>query len=272
MLIFIFTICTALILSITSAFTFWPVAQWYDLYRPLIMLITGYVLGIGLVWVFYDISGRITSSYKKNYTKPSKFARFMINDAIIYVNIIANIKLKAFGLDKIPSEPFLLVGNHKSRFDSMLVSQVLSKVHIAFITKEENMKVPLMARFVWRNCYMPVNRKDKLQSLAQFNKAAKLIADKVSSVGVYPEGTRQNDDIILGDFHNGAFTIAIRTKCPIVMITTKGTSGVKKNFPKRTKVEMNCRVLYYQEDYASMNATQLSNHVHEIMYKELSEK
>ena len=132
------------------------------------------------------------------------------------------------------------------------------------------MKIPLGARLMWRNCYMPVDRSDKLQSLEQFKKAADLISSGASSVGVYPEGSRQEPDVILADFHNGAFNIATRTGCPIVILTMKGTSMIHKNFPfKSTHVEMKCVQVLYKEDYASMNATELSDYVHDIMYKEL---
>ena len=271
MLVSIICAVCALALSITSAFTFWPVHQWYDFYRPLVMLIAGYAAGLAITWIFYDITGRIICSKKKTYTKPSKLARFLLNNGIGYINNHANIKLTKIGLEKIPNDCFLMIGNHKSKFDSMLVSQVLAKRDLAFVTKEDNMKIPLANRFMWRNCYMPVDREDKLQSLEQFKKAAELISSGVSSVGIYPEGSRQEEHVILGEFHNGAFSIAIRTKCPIVIMTMKGTPTIHKRFPRRSHVEMKCVQVLYYEDYSSMNATQLCDYVHDIMYKELSE-
>ena len=270
MFVSIICIACALALSLTSAFTFWPVQAWYDFYRPLVMFIAGYLGGIAFSWIFIDINGRVISSYKKKYDTPSNWARFLLSRGIAYIDFHACIKVKKIGLEKIPNEPFLLVGNHKSKFDPMIVTATLKKRHIAFITKDSNMKIPLGARLMWRNCYMPVDRNDKLQSLEQFKKAADLISNGVSSVGVYPEGTRQEAHVILGDFHNGAFNIAIRTGCPIVILTMKGTSNIHKNFPfKSSPVEMKCLQVLYKEDYASMNAAELSDYVHNVMYKEL---
>ena len=262
----------ALALSISSAFTFWPVQHWFDFYRPIVMLIAGYFGGLALTWIFYDINGRIISSYKKKYDRPSNWARFLLTQGMFYVDFHANIKLKKIGLEKIPNQPFLLVGNHKSKFDPMITAAVFRKIHLAFITKEDNMKIPLANRLMWRNCYMPVNREDKLQSLEQFKRAAELIGSGASSVGVYPEGSRQEEHVILAPFHNGAFNIAIKTGCPIVLLTMKGTSNIHKNFPfKRTKIIMNCVQVLYKEDYASMNALELSEYVNKIMYNELAE-
>ena len=118
---------------------------------------------------------------------------------------------------------------------------------------------------------MPVNRADKMQSLEQFKKAAELIGSGASSVGIYPEGSRQEASVVLADFHNGAFNIAIRTKCPVVIMTMKGTADIHKRFPRRTKVEMKVVQVLYWEDYSTMNATELCDYVHQIMLNELSD-
>ena len=271
---FVSIVCAvcALVLSITSAFTFLPVHVWYDFWKPLVMLLAGYLAGVATCWIFYDINGRIICSKKKNYTKPSNWARFLLTQGMWYIDFHANISLKKIGMEKIPNEPFLLIGNHKSKFDPMIAAAVFRKIHLAFITKEDNMKIPLANRLMWRNCYMPVNREDKLQSLEQFKKAADLIGSGASSVGVYPEGSRQEEHVVLAPFHNGTFNIATRTGCPIVILTMKGTSSIHKNFPfKRSKVEMKVVEVLYKEDYEGMNATELSDRVHDIMYRELAE-
>ena len=268
----ILMLTAAVALSVSSAFTFWPVHMWYDFYRPLVMFIAGYFVGLAITWIFYDINGRIMSSYKKKYTQPSNWARFLLNNGMQYIDWMARVKLKKVGLEKVPNEPFLLVSNHKSKFDPMITAAVFKKRHLAFITKASNMKIPLANRLMWRNCYMPVNRADKLQSLEQFKRAAELIASGASSVGVYPEGSRQDEDVVLAEFHNGVFNIATKTGCPIVIITMRNTLKIHKNFPfKRTKVEMRCVQVLYKEDYANMNATELSDYVHKIMLNDLQQ-
>ena len=270
MFVSIVCVVCALALSLTSAFTFWPVTAWFDFYRPIVMFIAGYFAGIAISWIFVDVSGRLISSFKKKYDKPNRFARFLLTNGMQYIDFHANVRLQKIGLEKIPNEPFLLVGNHKSKFDPMIAAAVFHNRDIAFITKEDNMKIPLAARLMWRNCYMPVDRSDKLQSLEQFKKAAELISSGSSSVGVYPEGSRQEPDVILAEFHNGVFNIATKTGCPIVILTMTGTSNIHKNFPfKRSKVTMKCVQVLYEEDYKGMNSAELSNYVHDIMYKDL---
>ena len=275
MFVSILAVVSGLALSVISAFTFFRINATSELWKlPLIllMLIAGYLAGIAIAWIFYDINGRVICSKKKQYTKPSNWAKFLLNSGMEYVNFHARVRVKKIGLEKIPNEPFLLVCNHKSKFDPMITSPVLGKRHLAFITKESNMKIPLANRLMWRNCYMPVDRSDKLQSLEQFKKAAELIASGASSVGVYPEGSRQQEDVILAEFHNGCFGIATKTGCPIVILTMRNTPKIHKNFPfKITKVEMKCVQVLYKEDYANMNSAELSDYVHNIMLQDLQQ-
>ena len=136
MFVSIFCVLCALVLSITSSFTFWQPTIWYEFYRPLVMFIAGYFAGLAFVWIFIDISSRIISNKKKNYTKPSNFARFLLTQGMFYIDCHANVRLKKIGLDKIPNQPFLLVCNHKSKFDPMIAAAVFRKIHLAFITKD----------------------------------------------------------------------------------------------------------------------------------------
>ena len=272
MFVSILCLIGAFSLSITSAFTFLPVHVWYDFWKPLVMFIAGYFAGLAVAWIFVDISGRIICDRKKKYDKPSKFARFLLTHGMWYIDFHANVRLKKIGLEKIPNETFLMVGNHKSKFDPMICAAVFRKRYLAFVTKDDNMKIPLAPRLMWRNCYLPVDRSDKLQSLEMFKRAADLISSGASSVGIYPEGSRQDPDVILADFHNGTFNIAIKTGCPIVILTMRGTAMIHKNFPfKRSKVIMKVVQVLYKEDYEGMNATQLSDYVHEIMYNDLKD-
>ena len=78
MFVFILCILGAISLSVTSAFTFLPVHVWYDFWKPLLMFIAGYLGGVVIAWIFIDICGRIMSSYKKKYDRPSKAKRYLV--------------------------------------------------------------------------------------------------------------------------------------------------------------------------------------------------
>ena len=82
-----------------------------------------------------------------------------------------------------------------------------------------------------------------------------------------------SEDVVLGDFHEGVFNIAIKAKCPVVVVTFKNTENIHKNFPKRsTKVKMKIVSTIPYEYFQDKTAKQLSDEVHEIMLRDLSRK
>ena len=151
----------------------------------------------------------------------------------------------------------------------MLVAAKYGKRKIAFITKQENLKVPLAKYFMPGMCYMGIDREDKLQSLDVMRKSISLISSGEASVGVYPEGKR-NYGIDLGEFHEGVFNIAIHAKCPIVVMTIKGTEQIKKRWPRSTNIYMNIEGVIPYEEIEGKTAISVSNMVHSIMLESLT--
>ena len=248
----------SIFLATLGSFTFWPVNGWIDIYRPLVLFIATYLGCMVLTWTIYEIS---TLYVKKDkvYDKPSRLSRFVFNTSLSYIKLHALIKLKIKGLNNVPkNERFLLVCNHRSNFDSMIISVVLRKQYLAFISKPSLFKIPIGGKHMRKLCYLSINRDDNLQSLQVMKKAEEYIENDSTSIGVFPEGTRQQDKVI-GDFHEGVFNIAIKTKCPVVICSIKGTDNVHANFPlKRTPCELNFVETLRYEDYAELNAKQLS--------------
>ena len=136
--------------------------------------------------------------------------------------------------------------------------------------KKENGKIPVAKQLMPGLCYLSVDREDKLQSLEAFKRAAWLIENNVSSVGVFPEGTRQDTDQ-LGEFHEGVFNIAIHTKAPIVVTAIKNTYRVHKRWPwLPTKVRYDIIAVIPYEEYQDMPAKALSEHVRNMMQEHIS--
>lgn len=271
MILEVIIVILGLVLALVGALTFWPVTVFYEIYRPIVLFIAGYLVGVALLWIYCDIVGRIIDDKKKDYDTPSVFARNLLVRGITFINYHARIKVFVRGKEKVPGGRFLIVANHKSKFDPMIITSLYGKKDIAFLTKQENTNIPLGGRLMHRCCYLPLDRSDKLQSLEQMKKGQSLIERNVSSVGVFPEGTRTGSDVILGDFHEGVFNIAIKAKCPIVVVTFKGTEKIHKNFPLHsTKVKMNILGTIPYEDFQNKTAKQISDEIYQLMYNDLS--
>lgn len=273
MIIELTCLLVAIALAVTGSLTFWPVGAWYDFYIPVVLFIGGYLLTLfGFWFAFISLYG-CTISYKKEYKKPNKFALWLLMQGNMYICKHANIKYELRGTNKIPpTQRFLLVCNHRSKFDSMLITAYLGKKNIAFITKPSNMKkIPLAPKLLWANLYLPIDRYDKMKSLEVSKKAADYLTSGATSVGVFPEGTRQSENTI-GDFHEGMFNIAIHANAPIVVMTSKGTEMIHKNFPfTRTKVRQDVLAVITPEEYADKTAKQLSDDIHKLMEDHLNE-
>jgi len=272
MLLEFFVLFLGTFAAILGLYTFWPVSVFYQIYRPILLFIGGYLLGVAILWIYCDIAGRVIDCKDKDYFKPNKFARNLLVRGISFINYHARIKVTVKGKDKMPkSGRFLIVANHKSKFDPMIITALYEKKDIAFLMKQANMKIPLGGRLMHRCCYLPLDREDKLQSLEQMKKAESLLERNVSSVGVFPEGKRMPADVVLGDFHEGVFNIALKAKCPIVIVTFKNTELIHKNFPfHTTKVLMKIVGTIPFEQLEGKPSKQVSDEIHEIMLNDLS--
>ena len=266
----IFTLLCCLGLSISSAFTFWPVKHGYDFYRPLVMALAGYVAGFILVLLFLYIIGFFS---KKDMQKPSKFYQFLLHHGVKFLHLHIGVKTKIKGGKKIPyGQKFLLVCNHISNFDPMVMIEHWPQYKLIYVTKKENYKIPIINNLMRGACYLPVDREDPLQSLGVMKKCSEWIKSKVCSVVIFPEGTTKHTET-LAPFHEGVFNVALRARCPLVVCTIKGTKAIHKNVKKPFKLShVTIEVLRCMpyEEISEMPAKQLSDKVHEMMLENLN--
>ena len=244
---------------------FWPVVHGWDFYRPVILYMAGWIAGIGVIFLL-ELLASLFINKKKEYAKVSGWARFWFNNGLVFISNHAHIWMKINGKYKIPQkEKFVLVCNHRSKFDNFIITRILGKRDIAFVTKKENTKIPIAGGLMPGLCYISVDRDDKIQSLFAFKRASSLIENNVCSIGVFPEGTRQTENTI-GAFHEGVFNIAIHAKAPIVVTAMKNTDLVHKRWPwKATVVKWDIIAVISYEEYADLTAKALSDKVHEMM-------
>ena len=257
-------------LAVSGSLTFWQPHVWWEFYIPIVLFLAGWVAGFVFIFLLEFLMSFIVGA-KKEYKKVSKFARFWFLTGLRFITNHAHIWAKYYGINKVPQKQrFLLVCNHKSNFDNFVITNKLGKLDIAFITKKSNEKIPIGGKMFKGLCYISIDRDDKLQSLEGFKRAASLITDNISSVAVFPEGTRQMENK-LGEFHEGVFNIALHTQAPILVCTIKGTENVHKRWPfKATKVRFDVLGLIPYEEIQGMTAKAVSEMVHSMMEEHLA--
>lgn len=111
---------------------------------------------------------------------------------------------------------YMLVANHTSMADIMLMLATVRNPFV-FVGKQELAKIPLFGFFYKRTCIL-VDRSCSKSRMAVFKKAQKRINHGLS-ICIFPEGGVPDESIILDNFKDGSFRLAIDHRIPIVSIT-----------------------------------------------------
>ncbi|MCO6147691.1 1-acyl-sn-glycerol-3-phosphate acyltransferase [Flavobacterium sp. NRK1] len=109
---------------------------------------------------------------------------------------------------------YMLVANHTSMTDIMLMLAV-SKNPFVFVGKKELVKIPIFGFFYKRTCIL-VDRNSSKSRFEVFERAQKRLAQGLS-ICIFPEGGVPEDEtVLLDEFKDGAFRLAIEHQIPIV--------------------------------------------------------
>ena len=112
---------------------------------------------------------------------------------------------------------YMLVANHTSMLDIMLML-ALVKNPFVFVGKKELAKIPLFGFFYKRTCIL-VDRNSPKSRMEVFERAQKRLSQGMS-ICIFPEGgVPEDESIVLDEFKDGAFRLALEHQIPIVPIT-----------------------------------------------------
>lgn len=111
---------------------------------------------------------------------------------------------------------YMFVGNHTSMTDIMLMLVAVRNPFV-FVGKKELAKIPLFGFFYKRTCIL-VDRSSAKSRQAVFLRAQRRLRQGLS-ICIFPEGGVPEETVILDDFKDGAFRLAINHKIPVVPIT-----------------------------------------------------
>jgi len=114
------------------------------------------------------------------------------------------------------TKSYMFVANHTSMADIMLML-VTVKNPFVFVGKKELANIPLFGFFYKRTCIL-VDRSSEKSRKAVFFRAQKRLKSGIS-ICIFPEGGVPEEHIMLDDFKDGAFRLAINHDIPIVPIT-----------------------------------------------------
>ncbi len=228
-------------------------------------------VGIVLAYVLLIIISSLFVNMKKEYDKESRYYRFLLNSSTFFATKLIRIKLHVTGKNQLPKGRYLMVSNHRSKFDPILSWLVFGDQQLSFISKPENFKVPVYGRLIHRLCFMPIDRENPRNALKTIIRAADLITRDVASVAVYPEGTRNYDEGLL-PFHNAVFKIAQKANVPIVIVTVKNTYEIQKNYPlHRSHVYIDVVKVLDANEIKKKKTAELGDFIRDTMLEKLNE-
>jgi len=109
---------------------------------------------------------------------------------------------------------YMLVANHTSMTDIMLMLIAVKNHPFVFVGKKELAKIPIFG-FIYKRVCILVDRSNSKSRYQVFERAQKRIHQALS-ICIFPEGGVPEEHIVLDDFKDGAFRIALEHGLPIV--------------------------------------------------------
>jgi 1-acyl-sn-glycerol-3-phosphate acyltransferase len=132
-------------------------------------------------------------------------------------------KIRIEGREKgLKETPFVIISNHQSILDILLINCL--RYRFKWISKIENMKIPVLGWYLRMADYIIINRGDKESKEEMMEKSFQYLKGG-TSIMMFPEGTRSVDGEI-GFFKRGAFQLAINAHVPILLVVLDGSGGV----------------------------------------------
>ncbi|MBR4016639.1 MAG: 1-acyl-sn-glycerol-3-phosphate acyltransferase [Oscillospiraceae bacterium] len=215
------------------------------------------------------------SSLLVNIEKPQKkdnpFYRWLVQTTASLGIWILRIRVRTRGLEQLPkSGRFMLVCNHLSLLDPLILLNYCKKSQLAFIAKRESASMFLVGKLMHRMMCQLINRENDREALKTIINCIRMIQEDKVSVAVFPEGYITGDDL-LHPFRSGVFKIAQKANVPIVVCTLQNTQEVKRNMPhlRHTDVAFHLLGVIQPEDFAGMTTVDIGNKVHAMMAEDL---
>jgi acyl carrier protein len=189
-------------------------------------------------WYFVTALG-LVAAFIATLILPTLSMRWSALRGIVHtVLALTGIRVNVTGAENLPKGNAVILFNHTSYMDAVIIAGVLPGTP-AFVAKKEFESQPFAGTFMRRLGVAFVERFDASASLAD--------ADKISGMAkegrlfvFFPEGTFTRRAGLLG-FYMGAFKVAADANLPVVPSVLRGVRTLLRGdqwFPRRTTIEV----------------------------------
>lgn len=218
------------------------------------------------------------ASWFVSSSKPLGKQSSLCRNACVYASYLVTgycwVRTHVRGAEKLPeAERFLMVSNHRSGFDPIIITRELRRFNISFVSKPSNIEMPVLGHIGYCAGCLPIDRENDRKALTTILTAADYLKRNLCSMAIYPEGTRSKSDQLL-PFHAGSFKIAQKANVPLVISSIRGSERIGKNVLRRpTDVYVDILEVIPAEKVKAMSTRELaeySSHVIEENLKAIS--
>jgi 1-acyl-sn-glycerol-3-phosphate acyltransferase len=194
----------------------------------------------------------------------------LMNQSFLLVKLIPLWKIIIEGREKaVRGTTYVIISNHKSLID-VLVANCL-RYRYKWISKIENMKLPVLGWYLRMADYITVDRGDDESKAEMLSRSYNSIKNG-TSIMIFPEGTRIPGSGI-GFFRRGAFALALNANVPLLPVLIDGTGEIlpKHGLIFRSGYHLRVRVLdpIPPESFGTANPEELAGKIRELMSLEL---
>lgn len=200
------------------------------------------------------------------YWEVLKRAHRHTSDLIKYTKMDLTVE----GIENIPDEPVVFMGNHQSYIDIYATMNSLQR-KLTVIGKIEIKKIPIVSTLGNEMRVLYLDRSNPREGLKTVIEAIKRIKDEKQDVLIYPEGTRSKKHE-MGEFHKGSFKIPQKTKAPIVpMVVNDAYKVFEDTYRVTPHVKVNLKFLppIYMDELSSDEVKRIDEILKEKIQNEL---
>ena len=181
------------------------------------------------------------------------------------------VRLSAVGIERLPSGRCVVVANHASYLDGLVLTATLP-ARFAFVIKKEMDRVPLANLLLRRIGSEFVDRHDRHKGAMDARRMLRRASEGQALV-FFPEGTFSKVPGLLR-FHTGAFATAVRAQCAVVPAAIRGTRTVlasNRFIPTPARVEIEVLAILMPQPEHPEAAAQLRDRARSLMLEQLGE-
>ncbi|TDP04216.1 lysophospholipid acyltransferase family protein [Flavobacterium sp. 245] len=205
------------------------------------------------------------SGYPYFFKMARIWAKFILYGMGFYYKVKREQKL-------IKNTSYMIVANHTSMTDIMLMLAIIKNPFV-FVGKKELVKIPLFGFFYKRTCIL-VDRNSSKSKNDVFKRAQNRLNQGLS-ICIFPEGGVPDDEsVLLDEFKDGAFRLAIDHHIPIVPIVfPDNKERFSYTFLSGSPGKMRAKILPFVEtsELKSENRKELRDQVRQLIYNGLIE-